>query len=123
MGRLKGARLGARLELFYVQPVSCGVVQMVVGPDQLGAHFLMDWDLDRNVDVINVWNRNAVFCGDVPAGKCSIFPVTPDGAVVNELTEVSWGLASSDHDADGIAGIRVLDGNFYGNISINFNFN
>lgn len=61
-------------------------LSMTVGPNQLGAHMLFDWSVNRNIDVVVVWNYG---CG-------------------------SGQLVSSDPDGDGFIGTKMVDGPFQG---------
>ncbi|MGA9031404.1 MAG: hypothetical protein WB402_02640, partial [Sulfuricaulis sp.] len=98
-----------------------------VGADQVGAHMLFDWNGTYNIDVIEVWNKNAVF------GPSSLF-TGPNG--FNDPS-TSWDLMSSDTAAsclgalsttgtqipcslDGQSGTPMIDGPFIG-FSANFN--
>ena len=86
-------------------------LQFTVGPDQLGAHMLLDWNVNTNVDLAVVWEVNGSFPGELlylgPAGSI------PDPSTV-------WNLVSVDADGDGIPGIRMVDGPFIG---MNWNLN
>ena len=106
-----------------VTPVSCGPLTMTVGPNQVGAHMLLDWNLDTNVDAINVWDRDRAFCADVPSPPCSIYPLTADGTARSGLETVQWNLVSSNYDGDGIAGGLLVDGNFANSLTLNLNLN
>ncbi|MFZ5621979.1 MAG: choice-of-anchor U domain-containing protein [Pseudomonadota bacterium] len=59
---------------------------MTVGTNQLGAHMLFDWAVNRDIDVVLVWNYG---CGDAE-------------------------LVTTDPDGDGIIGTRMVDGPFQG---------
>ena len=61
-------------------------LSMTVGPNQLGAHMLFDWSVNRDIDVVLVWNYD---CG---AGQ----------------------LVTTDPDGDGILGTKMVDGPFKG---------
>lgn len=100
---------------------NCGILQMTVGPGQIGAHMLLDWNLDTNVDVISVWDQNNTFCFDLSASTCSTYALAADGSFITDLDQFNWNLVSTDHDQDGIAGVLVVDGSFADSISINFN--
>jgi hypothetical protein len=81
-------------------------ISMIVGPNQIGAHILFDWNTSKNIDVVNVWNKNAIwdrlghtgntnklFAGaaGVPAADDAVFELvstdvtgftTPDGVLM-----------------------------------------
>lgn len=61
-------------------------LSMTVGANQLGAHMLFDWSVNRDIDVVLVWNYG---CG------------------ASELV-------TTDPDGDGIIGTRMVDGPFQG---------
>ncbi|BAZ93190.1 uncharacterized protein FOKN1_0788 [Thiohalobacter thiocyanaticus] len=63
------------------QPLS-----MTVGPNQLGAHMLFDWSVNKSIDVVVVWDFGCA------------------GAE----------LVSTDPDGDGIIGTKMVDGPFKG---------
>lgn len=100
---------------------NCGILQMTVGPDQIGVHMLLDWNLDTNVDVVVVWDQNNRFCADIPASTCTSYSLAADGSVISDLDLFNWNFAATDHDQDGIAGVVVVDGSFANSISISFN--
>ena len=79
-------------------------LSFTVGPNQIGAHMLFDWNNNNNIDVAIVWDINGVFPG----------PGNGAGQIFN--------LVSVDGDGDGIPGIRMPDGPFTG-FSANFNIN
>jgi len=106
-----------------ITPVFCGPLTITVAPGQTGAHMLLDWNREINVDAVNVWNTNAAFCADVTSPPCAIYPLTADGNTVPGLAAVQWGLVSSDYDNDGIAGGLLVDGNFANSLTLNFNLN
>ena len=79
-------------------------LSFTVGPNQVGAHMLFDWNNNNDIDVAIVWNINGSFSGNGPVS----------GQVFN--------LVSVDGDGDGFPGIRMPDGPFEG-FSANFNIN
>ena len=101
--------------------VACDILQMTVGPNQIGAHMLLDWNNDINVDAINVWDIDKKFCADVVSPPCAIYPLAADGSIVSGLDTVHWNLVSTDYDGDGIAGGLLVDGNFAKSLTLNFN--
>lgn len=83
---------------------------MVVGPNQLGAHMLFDWNQSKQIDVGMVWDINAPWEG-APDGSNNFAAV---GAVFN--------MAVMDSDGDGTPGQPMVDGPFIG-FNANFNLN
>lgn len=81
-----------------------------VASGQIGAHMLFDWNTATNIDVVEVWNQNAVF---------SPSPMYTGGAACNNASQV-WDLMSTDWDGDGKNGGAMIDGPFIG-FSANFN--
>ena len=61
-------------------------LSMTVGPNQLGAHMLFDWSVNRDIDVVLVWDYS---CGAAQ-------------------------LVTTDPDGDGIIGTKMVDGPFKG---------
>jgi hypothetical protein len=99
---------------------------MTVGAGQIGAHLLLDWNHASDIDVVNVWDRNAQW--NDPNGQGDFARTNdlwtggtwagPDGLTVNPLT--TWQFVSTDPDGDGINGVKMVDGPFIG-FSPNFN--
>ena len=94
-------------------------ITIEVGPNQVLAHILFDWNGTNNIDVFNLYDkqkawdrlgatgeRNKLFTGDL-------------GLPPAEDTE--WELVSTDGDGDGFVGIAMIDGAFVG-FSASFNF-
>jgi len=81
-----------------------------VGPNQIAAHILFDWNGTFDIDVVEVWNKNQVF-GPSP------LDLTDDGCANPQNL---WDLMSSDWDNDGKNGGKMIDGPFKG-FSANFN--
>lgn len=99
-----------------------------VGANQIAAHILWDWGGSYNMDIVNIWNQNAVF------GPSPLYT----GATGFNSASTVWGLMSTDANAscpgavtvptnqpincgtDGINGIPMIDGPFNG-FSANFN--
>ena len=81
-----------------------------VGPNQIGAHMLFNWNNASNIDVVLVWNRTAAF------GPSPMY--TGPRACNSTLTV--WDLMSTDWDGDGKNGGKMIDGAFP-NFSANFN--
>jgi len=90
---------------------------LTIGHGQIGAHMLFDWNVTENIDVVNLYEANAIFPSADPAGALYQGPAgpTPD---VNCLFEY----ASIDGDGDGIPGVKFIDGPFIG-FRANFNQN
>ena len=91
---------------------------MTVGPGQVGAHILFDWSTSTNIDVVNVWDENAVWDNyhDTPP-KNELF-TGPAGVAPDPTT--TWELVSIDVNGDGIHGSPMIDGpfiNFYANFN------
>jgi len=63
------------------------LLEMTVGPGQLGAHMLFEWSVNKSIDVAVVWDVD-----------CNKFQLT-----------------SSDPDGDGVLASRMVDGPFKGN--------
>lgn len=93
-----------------------GSLSMTVGANQLGAHLLMDWNSNLNMDIVMVWDKNSTFGPQMFTGDAN-----PAG---NSLSTV-WMLSSTDADGDGMSGINMApDGPFtYGGLSAGMNFN
>jgi hypothetical protein len=95
-------------------------ITFTVGPGQIGAHMLFDWNGNFNIDVVNVWNQNAIY--DVkPDGNKNNMHVraTYGGPSGNEADpQGQWQYASSDvivnGNTDGANGAPMVDGPFIG---------
>lgn len=85
-------------------------ITITVGTGQIGTHILWDWNSSLNVDIVNVWDQNAVFGPS---------PLYTGQAGSNSPTKV-WDLMSTDANLDGINGIPMIDGPLVG-FSTNFN--
>ena len=79
-------------------------LNLEVGPDQIGAHLLFDWNIFPDIDMVLLWNRNT----------------TVDGEIYDSPAGQVFGLASADGNGDGIPGIPMVDGPFPG-FTANFN--
>jgi len=94
---------------------------MTVGDGQLGAHMLFDWNKASNIDVVNVWSRNAAW-NTGPSDMNLMFTGVawsgPAGVTVNPNT--TWNFVSTDPEGDDVNGMQMVDGSF---ISFNANFN
>jgi hypothetical protein len=101
-------------------------ITFTVGPGQIGAHMLFDWNGILNIDVVNVWNQDDIY--DVsPDGNRNNLHVraTYGGPAGNEADpQGTWEYASSDVIVGGITdggnGAPMVDGPFIG---FNANFN
>jgi hypothetical protein len=71
---------------------------------------LFDWNTATNIDVVEVWNANAVFGPS---------PMWTGSGACNNASQV-WDLMSTDADGDGKNGAVMIDGPFQG-FSANFN--
>ncbi|MDH5710470.1 MAG: DUF5011 domain-containing protein, partial [Gammaproteobacteria bacterium] len=78
---------------YTIDTIQGGSYTFTVGVGQIGVHMLIDWGINTNLDVINVWD------------------VTSVGGIVN--------YTSTDWDGDGIPGSGMIDGPFPG-FNINF---
>jgi hypothetical protein len=101
-----------------------GTITVTVGANQIGAHMLFDWNNNLNIDVVNVWDKNAAFSG------CDSATATPtaynclwtgsNNTAGNTFSTV-WSLASTDNDADGTKGVPMAPGGPFGGYNANFN--
>jgi hypothetical protein len=82
----------------------------VVGPGQLAAHMLFDWNIATNIDVVLVWDQGVKF------GPSTMH--TGEAGCNNP--ETLWDLMSTDWDGDGQNGAAMIDGPFMG-FKANFN--
>jgi hypothetical protein len=103
----------------------CGVaipnfppITFTVGPNQLGVHYLFDWNVTTDIDMINIFDRNAAFspsamCTKNPdnGGAC---PISTCGGASEKPNNFVWDLMSSDFDGDGVNGSPFVDGPFVG---------
>lgn len=97
-------------------------LKMTVGAGQLGAHMLFDWNLATNIDVVLVWDQAAVWSdANGQATSPNNLYLGPDGTTLAPDPLGTWSLVSTDDEADGYNGVRMVDGPFLG-YSANFNF-
>ena len=94
---------------------------LTVSAGQIGAHILFDWNVTDNIDVVNLYEANAMFTNPNPAGSLYLGPAgpTPDTTCLYEQVSV-------DADGDTVPGARMIDGPFIGfraNFNHNFNHN
>lgn len=78
-----------------VDTIEGGAYTFTVGVNQIGVHMSINWGVNTDIDVVNVWN------------------VSQPGGVTN-YTSIDW-------DEDGVPGAAMLDGPFVG-FSANFDF-
>lgn len=81
-----------------------------VGAGQIGTHMLFNWNTSSDIDVVDIWNLDAVF------GPSQMY--TGNAACNNPAT--LWDLMSTDWDGDGQNGAAMIDGPFIG-FKANFN--
>jgi hypothetical protein len=92
---------------------------LTVGDGQIGAHMLFDWNVTANIDVLNLYEANAIFPSADPAGALYQGPAGPTPEVTCLFEQ-----ASIDGDGDGIPGVKFIDGPFIGfRANFNHNFN
>lgn len=94
---------------------------LTIGDDQIGAHMLFDWNVTANIDVVNLYQADAIFPSASDAGALYQGPAGPTPDVNCEFEQ-----ASIDGDGDGVPGVRFIDGPFIGfraNFNQNFNQN
>ncbi len=97
----------------------CGQGQpytFTVHPGEIGAHMLFNWSVNRDIDLVNIWKRNAVFA---PSSLCESMD-NCDGSCGSNPSEKVWDWVSTDWDGDGITGAAFVDGPYVG-FSGNFN--
>jgi len=108
---------------------------MNVGANQIGVHMLFNWNGNNNIDVVNVWDKNALW-GFAPNGgttksylEGADLGCFPSGgkkggnATSPECTNLfatQWMFASTDVNGSGVPGSGMVDGPFIG---FNANFN
>ena len=88
-----------------------------VGPGQIGAHVLFDWNTTDNIDVALQWDQNDVFFNEDPSGALYLGLAGPTPPV-----DCEYELVSRDGDGDGVAGYKMVDGPFI-DFRANFNLN
>ena len=104
-------------------PVGSGTtgetLTMTVLDGQLGGHMLFDWNTTANIDVVNVWDRDAVWDTYGNTAPFNQLWTGPAGAAPDETKP--WELVSRDVNGDGLNGSPMVDGPFIG-FSASFNF-
>ena len=94
-------------------------ISMTVGENQLGMHVLFDWNTTANIDVVVVWDKDAVWAD--ADGISNATNNLWDGAAGDAPDpEGTWKLVSRDVNGDGINGTPMVDGPFKG-FYANFN--
>lgn len=93
-------------------------VTMTVGAGQVGAHILFDWSSSKNIDVVNVWNIDAVWDRH---GDTDLINKLYDGEAGLAPDPLKpWKLVSTDVNGDDVNGSPMVDGPF-GGFYANFN--
>lgn len=88
----------------YSFPTTGGnTLDLEVGPGQVGAHVLFDWNTVSDVDVALLWNEDAAAAGDIFAGLAGDPPI-----------DNVFGLATAQIPGDAFPGIAMVDGPFTG---------
>jgi len=108
-------------------------VIMSVDAGQVGAHMLFDWNGNVNIDVVNVWDLNAIWAFGPNDGNTKSILETQDSNCngIGKKADLGspecaaffateWLFASTDDNGDGIPGTPMVDGPFRG---FNANFN
>ena len=90
---------------------------LTVGPGQIGAHMLFDWNVTENIDVVNLYEANAMYTNPDPRGSLYQGDAGPTPS-----TDCLFEQASVDGDGDTVPGVRFIDGPFIG-FRANFNLN
>ncbi len=85
-------------------------ITFTVGASEVGVHLLFDWNGNTNMDVVNVWTKNAKFGpSDLWTGDCG-----------SNSADTVWDWMSKDWNWDGINGAPIIDSPFP-MWSVNFN--
>lgn len=100
---------------------------MVVGKSQVGVHMLFNWNGNKNIDVINVWNVDSVWgFGPNNGSKKSLLDTAgtgcnlrgrkanPGSPACQALLQTKWLFTATDPDGNGVAGTGMVDGPFVG---------
>lgn len=95
--------------------VSGGNYNVTVGVNQTMVHMKFGWGSTQGIDVVNVWQ---------PGSWTGLNPDDPifTGGGGGVYTGPVYSLVSTDWDANGIAGVAMIDGPFTG-FNANFNVN
>ena len=99
---------------------NCGngpYLNLTVGPNQLGAHMLLDWAIESDFDVAVLWDYNGSFGTPIFDGSTTSDPGDDD---LTQTPTRIWYLVSRDGDTSGVQGIAMVDGPFPGSYA-NFN--
>lgn len=120
-----------------------GTLSATVGTGQLGMHMLFDWNGSLNIDVFVVASSGSVFGSGLLNStqtntkgdfKCSagftgtiVKNCLYDGAVFGSAgaptSNMTWMLASTDPDGDGVMGVPMASGGPFAGFNANFNAN
>jgi len=93
-------------------------LEMTVGAGQVGAHILFDWSSSTNIDVVNVWDKNAQWNRHGKTGNANKLFLGAAG--VTPAEDANWELVSTDINGDNINSSPMVDGPFVG-FYANFN--
>ena len=106
---------------------------ITVDEGQAGVHMLFDWNGNLNIDVVNVWDMNAIWGFGPNDGnpknrlETELSPCIGIGKGADlsspecvEFFATEWLFTSTDPDGDGVPGSKMIDGPFTG---FNANFN
>jgi len=106
---------------------------MTIAEGQAGVHMLFDWNGNVNIDVVNVWDMNAIwgFGPNDGTGKSKLETELSPCIGIGKKADLStpecttffateWMFTSTDFDGDGVPGSSMVDGPFTG---FNANFN
>ncbi len=89
-------------------------ITMTVKPGQVGAHILFDWNTSKNIDVVNVWDKNGVW--NMHGSTNNVNKLWAGQAGENPDPTTTWKLvsASTGHSIKGtlINGTPMVDGPF-----------
>ncbi len=100
---------------------------MAVGKAQVGVHMLFNWNGNKNIDVINVWNVNSVWgFGPTNGSTKSLIETAgtscrlkgkkadPGSPACQALLQSKWLFTATDPDGNGVPGTGMVDGPFSG---------
>jgi hypothetical protein len=90
---------------------------LTVGPGQIGAHMLFDWNVTANVDIVNLYEAESMYINPDPRGALYQGDAGPTPPL-----DCIFEYASVDGDGDTVPGVRFIDGPFIG-FRANFNLN
>ena len=98
--------------------ISGPTISMTVGPGQVGAHILFDWNTSVNIDVVNVWDKDGVWDQHGDVNPKNQLHNGQAGSAPDPTT--TWKLVSTDVNGDGVNASPMVDGPFQG-FYANFN--